>query len=80
MSAVQPINNWSESFGGKLSDLSLTVSNTMDVFCNDFIFSLGQKRPVIVYRLVTAKTIDEKIVERAAAKRKLEKMVIHSKK
>ena len=35
---------------------------------------------MIVYRLVTAKTIDEKIVERAAAKRKLEKLVIHSKK
>ena len=35
---------------------------------------------MIVYRLVTAKTIDERIVERAAAKRKLEKMVIHNKK
>ena len=34
----------------------------------------------MVYRLVTANTIDEKIVERAAAKRKLEKMIIHSKK
>merc|ERR1712173_350382 len=32
---------------------------------------------VMVYRLVTANTIDEKIVERAAAKRKLEKMIIH---
>jgi len=41
---------------------------------------IGQTRPVVVYRLVTAKTIDEKIVERAAAKRKLEKLVIHSKK
>jgi len=34
----------------------------------------------MVYRLVTANTIDEKIVERAAAKRKLEKIIIHSKK
>ena len=34
----------------------------------------------MVYRLVTAGTIDEKIVERAAAKRKLEKMIIHAKK
>lgn len=40
-------------------------------------FILGQTKPVVVYRLVTAKTIDEKIVERAAAKRKLEKLVIH---
>ena len=34
----------------------------------------------MVYRMVTANTIDQRIVERAAAKRKLEKMVIHSKK
>ena len=32
---------------------------------------------VVVYRLVTANTIDQKIVERAAAKRKLEKLIIH---
>ena len=38
---------------------------------------IGQTRPVMIYRLVTANTIDQKIVERAAAKRKLEKMVIH---
>ena len=31
----------------------------------------------MIYRLVTANTIDQQIVERAAAKRKLEKMVIH---
>ena len=30
----------------------------------------------MIYRLVTANTVDQKIVERAAAKRKLEKMVI----
>jgi ATP-dependent DNA helicase len=34
----------------------------------------------MIYRLVTANTIDQKIVERAAAKRRLEKMIIHSKK
>ena len=34
----------------------------------------------MIYRLVTANTIDQKIVERAAAKRKLEKMVIHKSK
>ena len=31
----------------------------------------------MVYRLVTANTIDQRIVERAATKRRLEKMVIH---
>ena len=34
----------------------------------------------MIYRLVTANTIDQKIVERASAKRRLEKMIIHSKK
>lgn len=37
---------------------------------------IGQTRPVVVYRFVSANTIDHKIVERAAAKRKLEKLVI----
>lgn len=34
----------------------------------------------MVYRLITANTIDEKILERASAKRKLEKLVIHKSK
>merc|ERR1719273_2417149 len=51
-----------------------------DLQAQDRCHRIGQTKPVIVYRLVTAKTIDEKIVERAAAKRKLEKLVIHSKK
>merc|ERR1719300_154091 len=41
---------------------------------------IGQTKPVMIYRLVTANTIDQKIVERAAAKRKLEKMIIHKSK
>lgn len=39
---------------------------------------IGQTKPVVVYRLVTRGTIDERIIERATAKRRLEKMVIHS--
>ncbi len=38
---------------------------------------IGQERPVLVYRFVTANTVDQRIVERAEAKRRLEKMVIH---
>ena len=38
---------------------------------------IGQTKPVMVYRLVTRGTFDEKIVLRAAAKRKIEKLVIH---
>merc|ERR1712083_150650 len=71
--------------------INLTAADTCIIFDSDWnpqqdlqaqdrCHRIGQTRPVIVYRLVTAKTIDEKIVERAAAKRKLEKLVIHSKK
>ncbi|KAM3913858.1 lymphoid-specific helicase [Leptodactylus fuscus] len=48
-----------------------------DLQAQDRCHRIGQTRPVVVYRLVTANTIDQKIVERAAAKRKLEKLVIH---
>ncbi|MEQ2178694.1 hypothetical protein GOODEAATRI_016742, partial [Goodea atripinnis] len=44
---------------------------------NDRCHRIGQTKPVVVYRLVTANTIDQKILERASAKRKLEQMVIH---
>ena len=47
------------------------------VQAQDRCHRIGQTRPVMIYRLVTANTVDQKIVERAAAKRKLEKMVIH---
>lgn len=40
---------------------------------------IGQTRPVVVYRLCTRGTIDEHIIQRAEAKRKLEKMVISKK-
>ncbi|XP_033095411.1 lymphoid-specific helicase-like [Anneissia japonica] len=48
-----------------------------DLQAQDRCHRIGQDKPVVIYRLVTANTIDQKIVERAAAKRKLEKMVIH---
>ena len=41
---------------------------------------IGQKKPVVVYRYVTANTVDQKIIERADNKRKLEKMIIHKSK
>ncbi|XP_006811814.1 lymphocyte-specific helicase [Saccoglossus kowalevskii] len=48
-----------------------------DLQAQDRCHRIGQNKPVTVFRLVTQNTIDQKIVERASAKRKLEKMVIH---
>jgi len=48
-----------------------------DLQAQDRCHRIGQTKPVMIYRLVTSNTIDQKIVERAAAKRRLEKMVIH---
>ena len=48
-----------------------------DLQAQDRCHRIGQTQPVMVYRLVTANTIDQRIVERAATKRRLEKMVIH---
>merc|ERR1719447_2009477 len=51
-----------------------------DLQAQDRCHRIGQTKPVMIYRLVTANTIDQKIVERAAAKRKLGKMIIHKEK
>merc|ERR1719419_34351 len=51
-----------------------------DLQAQDRCHRIGQTKPVVVYRLVTANTIDQKILERASAKRKLEQMVIHKNK
>eukprot|EP00092_Neocalanus_flemingeri_P007907 GFUD01008533.1.p1 GENE.GFUD01008533.1~~GFUD01008533.1.p1 ORF type:complete len:945 (-),score=300.16 GFUD01008533.1:289-3123(-) len=48
-----------------------------DLQAQDRCHRIGQTKPVMIYRLVTANTIDQRIVERAAAKRRLEKMIIH---
>merc|ERR1711997_119160 len=68
--------------------INLTAADTVIIYDSDWnpqqdlqaqdrAHRIGQTKPVMIYRLVTANTIDEKIVERAAAKRKLEKMIIH---
>lgn len=49
----------------------------MDLQAQDRVHRIGQTKPVIIYRLVTANTVENKIIERATAKRKLEKLVIH---
>ncbi|KAG1675838.1 Lymphoid-specific helicase [Nymphon striatum] len=68
--------------------INLTAADTVIIYDSDWnpqcdlqaqdrCHRIGQHRPVVVYRLVTAGTIDEEIVQRAASKRKLEKMIIH---
>uniref|UniRef100_A0A4W3K1U7 Proliferation-associated SNF2-like protein n=1 Tax=Callorhinchus milii TaxID=7868 RepID=A0A4W3K1U7_CALMI len=51
-----------------------------DIQAQDRCHRIGQTKPVVIYRLVTANTIDEQIVEKATAKRRLEKLVIHKNK
>ncbi|XP_078268874.1 lymphoid-specific helicase [Rhinoraja longicauda] len=71
--------------------INLTAADTVIIYDSDWnpqadlqaqdrCHRIGQSKPVVVYRLVTANTIDEKIVEKATAKRRLEKMVIHKNK
>lgn len=68
--------------------LNLAVADTVIIYDSDWnpqadlqaqdrCHRIGQTKPVVVYRFVTANTVDQKIVERASTKRKLEKMIIH---
>ncbi|KAJ8248522.1 hypothetical protein GJAV_G00242920 [Gymnothorax javanicus] len=71
--------------------INLTAADTVIIFDSDWnpqadlqaqdrCHRIGQTKPVMVYRLITANTIDQKILDKASAKRKLEKMVIHKNK
>ena len=58
--------------------LSLVLQNPQaDLQAQDRCHRIGQTKPVVVYRFVTANTIDQQVVETACSKRKLEQMVIH---
>ena len=48
----------------------------MDLQAQDRAHRIGQTRPVLVYRLVSAHTIETKILQKAGSKRKLEALVI----
>ncbi|KAG0045043.1 hypothetical protein BGZ83_009717 [Gryganskiella cystojenkinii] len=49
----------------------------MDLQAQDRVHRIGQQKPVMIYRLVTANTVEGRIIEKANQKRKLEKLVIH---
>lgn len=63
--------------GVLMSVLCSSQNPQADLQAQDRCHRIGQTKPVVVYRLVTANTIDQKILERATNKRKLEQMVIH---
>ncbi|CAL1702831.1 unnamed protein product [Somion occarium] len=48
----------------------------MDLQAQDRAHRIGQTKPVLIFRLVTAHTIETKIMQRATEKRKLEALVI----
>lgn len=48
----------------------------MDVQAQDRAHRIGQTKPVLIFRLVSAHTIETKIMQRASEKRKLEALVI----
>jgi len=48
----------------------------MDLQAQDRAHRIGQTRPVLIFRLVSKRTIEDKIMERAKEKRQLEALVI----
>jgi hypothetical protein len=65
------------SSSGPCSSVSLFIFLKKKHSCETILCSIGQTKPCIIYRLVTNGTVEKKILDRAASKRKLEKLVIH---
>ena len=68
--------------------INLTAADTVFIFDSDWnphadsqaqdrCHRIGQKRPVIVYRLLTHNSIEIEVMERQLSKKKLEKLTIH---
>lgn len=53
-----------------------TQNPQMDLQAQDRAHRIGQTKPVLIFRLVSAHTIETKIMQRATEKRKLEALVI----
>lgn len=71
--------------------INLTAADTVILFDSDWnpqqdlqaqdrAHRIGQKRPVIVYRLATKGTVEQTLLEKADGKRRLEKLVIQKNK
>ena len=48
----------------------------MDIQAQDRVHRIGQTKPVLIFRLITENTIEQKIMDSAKSKRKLESMII----
>ena len=57
--------------------LNTTTYHIFFSFFIDRCHRIGQTRPVVIFRLITQNTIDENIVQRAQAKRAIEKLIVH---
>jgi ATP-dependent DNA helicase len=49
----------------------------MDLQAQDRVHRIGQTKPVLIFRLSTVNTAEDRMLQRAASKRKLERLVIH---
>lgn len=59
------------------SDGACSIQNPqMDAQAQDRAHRIGQTKPVLIFRLVSAHTIETKIMQRATEKRQLEALVI----
>lgn len=55
---------------------SIVQNPQMDAQAQDRAHRIGQNKPVLIFRLVSAHTIETKIMQKATEKRKLEALVI----
>lgn len=53
-----------------------SIDPQMDLQAMDRAHRIGQTKPVLVFRLVSGNTVENTILKRASAKRKLEALVI----
>jgi hypothetical protein len=58
--------------------ISFAQNPQADLQAQDRCHRIGQTKPVVVYRLMAKDTIDQRIIERAQNKRRLEKLIIRS--
>ena len=78
---MQPSKVFNCTIKYRLAKTDIYILPILNIFFllppQDRCHRIGQTRPVVIFRLVTKNTIDESIVQRAQAKRAIEKLVVH---